>query len=224
MKNLIITSIFSIALSGVALGANAAGNAQNGEKLASNCTACHGTAGNSTTPMFPKLSDLGEKYLFKQLRDIKNAGDNGDPKKTRRMIPEMDGLLKMNSEQDLEDLAAYYAAQPMQLAGSKDIKVQVNSGAMVDGLELGAKVYRAGNPETAVPACMGCHSPTGMGNAPAGYPRLSGQHAQYIEKQLKDFRAGYRKNDGESMVMRQIAKNLTDAEIKAVANFVAGLN
>lgn len=228
MKNLVCNSILTIACAVFAVAAQAdghAGNASNGETIAkAECAACHGADGNSSSPMFPKLAGLGEKYLLKQLHDIKNAAEGGDPKAAKRAITEMAGLLDKKSEQDLADLAAYYASKTTQLSGAKEMKVQVNSGAQVDAIKLGAQVYRAGNLETGVPACTGCHSPRGLGNAPAGYPRLSGQHADYIEKQLKDFRAGNRTNDGDTMVMREVANHMSDAEIKAVANFISGLN
>ena len=191
------------------------GDAAAGEGKAAMCAACHGADGNSAITLYPKLAGLGEKYLIKQMKDIKDG---------TRAIPEMTGLLNASSEQDMADIAAFFDQKPMQLSGAKPLKVKLNSGIETDGLELGEKVYRAGNPTVGTPACTGCHSPRGLGNAPAGYPRLSGQHADYIEKQLKAFRAGDRLNDGDSKVMRQVAEHLSDAEIKAVANFIAGLN
>jgi cytochrome c553 len=110
------------------------------------------------------------------------------------------------------------------LSGSQKLEVQVNSGLKVDSLELGAKTFRAGNLANGVPACTGCHAPDGKGNAAAGFPRLSGQHPDYIAKQLTNFRAGDRVNDGDTSPMRSIADKLSDAEIKALANFIAGLN
>ena len=102
--------------------------------------------------------------------------------------------------------------------------MRLGSGLETDALALGERIYRAGNIETGVPACSGCHSPTGKGNAPAGYPRLGGQYAEYTEKQLRAFRGGERTNDGDQQTMRQIAEHMTDAEIIAVANYIAGLN
>ncbi len=224
MKNLVLKSFLSVSLIGLSFGATAGGDISNGEKIAkAECVACHGENGNSATPMFPKLAGLGEKYLLKQLLDIQN-GDGKNPKASSRNISEMAGLLDSKSDQELLDLASYYAAQSLQLSGAKEIQVQVNSGAKVDGIELGTQVYRAGNLETGVPACTGCHSPRGLGNAPAGFPRIGGQHADYIEKQLRDFRAGERVNDGDVMTMRQVAEHMSDAEIKAVANYISGLN
>ncbi|WKT60679.1 c-type cytochrome [Microbulbifer thermotolerans] len=192
----------------------AAGDPAAGKAKATACAACHGAEGNSLAPAFPKIAGLGEKYLAKQLMDIKSGA---------RQVPQMIGQLDNFNEQDLQDLAAYFASQPVQLSGSKAISVTLNNGESVDGLMLGRELFRAGNPETGVPACMGCHSPTGKGNAPAGYPRLSGQYAEYVETQLKAFRAGTRTNDGDTRVMRSVAKQLSDAEITALANYVAGL-
>ena len=211
LKSLLMSSLLAFPVAVVAAG----GSIAKGESLSAECTACHGSDGNSPAPSFPTIAGLGEKYLLKQLQDIKSEA---------RVVPEMAGLLDNKSEQSLADLAAYYAAQSMKLTGSKEMQVRINSGAKVDGLELGERLYRAGNLETNVPSCSGCHSPTGQGNAPAGFPRLGGQHADYIVKQLKAFRAGERTNDGDSQVMRSIAKHMSDAEIEAVANYIAGLN
>ena len=192
-----------------------AGDAVAGEAKSASCAACHGADGNSPVPSFPKLAGLGEKYLFKQLRDIQSK---------KRDIPQMAGLLDSMNNKDLRDIAAYYNSKTMQISGAKTIEVQVNSGIKVDGLELGERVFRAGNRDSGVPACTGCHSPNGLGNEPAGYPRLSGQYAEYIEAQLRAYRSGDRTNGGDTKVMRQVAQYMSDAEIIAVANYIAGLN
>ncbi|WKD49920.1 c-type cytochrome [Microbulbifer spongiae] len=202
----------------IALGttslAMAMGDAAEGKTKAAQCAACHGADGNSPVPAFPKIAGLGEKYLFKQLMDIQEG---------KRNVPQMIGQLDNFNEQDLQDIAAYFATQPMQLTGSEAIAVTLNNGESVDGLIFGRKLYRAGNMETGVPGCMGCHSPSGQGNAPAGYPRLSGQYPEYIEAQLKAFRVGTRTNDGDTRTMRTVASQMSDAEITAVANYIAGL-
>ena len=190
----------------------AAGDAAAGEAKAAACAACHGPQGASSAPNFPNLAGIGEKYLLKQLRDIQSG---------QRQVPEMTGQLDALSDQDLPDLAAYYASQPRHWAGAKEDP---------DSLALGEKIYRAGNPETGVAACTGCHSPVGNGNAPAGYPALGGQHADYIAKQLHAFRdgahdkswPGARTND-DNAVMRGVAARMNDQEIAAVANYIAGL-
>ncbi|HSC75469.1 MAG TPA: c-type cytochrome [Pseudomonadales bacterium] len=189
-----------------------AGDAAAGKALTTACAACHGADGNSMAPTFPKLAGQGDKYLLKQLQDIK-AGT--------RVVPEMTGQLTNFSATDLENIAAYFSSKEMALAGSKDDK---------ELLELGAKIYLAGNKDVGVPACAGCHSPTGAGNAPAGFPKLGGQHADYIAKQLRDFRAGAeytdkgRHNDGDNRVMRGGVARMSDREIDAVANYIAGLH
>ncbi len=202
------------------------GDAAAGADKVAVCGACHGADGNSPVANFPKLAGLGERYLLKQLQDIQawDKASGAAKASTGRAVVEMTGQLANLSAQDLADIAAYYASQTLQIAGSKPLDVRVNAGIMVDSLVLGERLYRSGDSETSIPACTGCHSPTGVGNSPAGYPTLGGQHAEYIEKQLKAFRAGERTNDGEQMIMRLVAKNMNDAQIKAVANYIAGLH
>ena len=184
------------------------GDAAAGEAQSAVCSACHGADGNSAVPTFPKLAGQGERYLSKQLQDIRDGA---------RPIPTMVGQLDGKSDQDLADLAAFYASQPA-------------SGGQTDPalLELGEKVYRAGVAERNVAACSACHSPMGKGNAPAGFPALGGQHAEYISTQLKMYRKGYedetgRTNDGDTKIMRTTAFGLSDKEIEAVSSYVAGL-
>ena len=134
-----------------------------------------------------------------------------------RSVPTMVGQLDGKADQDLADIAAYFSSQ-------------ARSGGQTDPelLALGAKIYRSGVAERNVPACMACHSPTGQGNAPAGFPALTGQHAQYVADQLRAYRKGYedpagRTNDGETMIMRTTAFGLSDKEIEAVSSYVADL-
>jgi cytochrome c553 len=187
------------------------GDAVAGKSKTAMCAGCHGGDGNSLVPSFPKLAGQGENYLTKQLKDVKYG---------RRKIASMTGILDSFSEQDLSDMAAYYASESMQMSGAND-----------ENLELGEAIYRGGNIETGVPACTGCHSPSGRGNSPAGYPMLGGQYAQYTAKQLRAWRTGAydpenegaRNNDGDSKIMRGVAEHMSDIEIDAVANFIAGL-
>lgn len=227
VKHLLISvGLVVIAHSATAADGVITGNADAGADKVAICAACHGADGNSPAPNFPKIAGLGERYIFKQLQDIqawdKAAADAKSS--TGRAVIEMTGQLASLSEHDLADIAAYYASQSLQLAGSKELKVLVNAGIKVDSLVLGENLYRAGDRETNIPACTGCHSPTGAGNSPAGYPRLSGQYAEYVEKQLRAFRAGERTNDGDQMIMRLVAKNMNDAQIKSVSNYIAGLH
>ena len=201
--------MFGLLVAGLHTGfASAAGDAAAGEAKSATCAACHGADGNSAAPAFPKLAGLGEKYLLKQMKDIRDGA---------RPVPTMAGQVDNMSDQDLADIAAFYAAQ-------------ARSGGQTDPelLELGKQVYRGGVSSRNVPACSACHSPNGKGNEPAGFPALAGQHADYIAAQLRAYRKGYedengRTNDGEAKIMRTTAFGLSDREIDAVASYASGL-
>ena len=181
----------------------AQGNAAAGQTKAALCATCHGAEGNSELAINPKLAGQNAAYIIKQLKDYK-AGV--------RSNPTMSAMVLNLSEEDMEDIAAWYSSQQVTL-----------QGADPEIVELGESLYRAGNKELAVPACSACHSPTGRGNAPAGFPSLGGQHAEYTLEQLKNFRAGVRQNDGNSM-MRAVVERLTDRELEALASYVSGLH
>ena len=192
----------------------ASGDAAAGKLKTASCAGCHGQDGNSAIASFPKLAGLGEKYLTAQLRHIK-AGE--------RVIVEMTGLLDYMSDQDLQDMAAYYNSQNIQISGAKEITlIGINDTQKV--LELGENLYRAGNLKTGVAACIACHSPSGKGNGPAGYPALGGQYAEYTEKQLLAYRNGERNSGANAKIMQGVAKALSDKEITALANYISGLN
>ena len=192
----------------------AAGDAAAGKGKTATCVACHGSDGNTAVAAFPRLAGLGEKYLTAQLRHIKNG---------ERVIVEMTGLLDNSTDQDLQDMAAYYDSQARQLSGAQDITL-VGITDPQEALELGERIYRAGNLKTGVAACLACHSPSGKGNGPAGYPALGGQHADYTEKQLLAYRRGERNTGANAKIMQGVAEALSDGEIKALANYIAGLN
>lgn len=181
----------------------AAGDAAKGEKKANACIGCHGQAGNSTNPSWPKLAGQGEAYFIKQLADFKSGA---------RKDPMMTSQAKGLSKKDMANLAAYYAKQETS-PGSANKKLVTH----------GENLYRGGNSSTGVAACMGCHGPNGSGIPAAKYPKLAGQQAGYVEKTMKDFRSGARAND-DSKIMRMIASRMTDAEIKAVSSYIAGLH
>ena len=171
-------------------------------------------AGNSMVPSFPKLAGLGEKYMTAQLRMIKSG---------ERVIVEMTGILDASTDQDLQDMAAFYDSKAMVISGAQDITL-VGISDPDEALDFGENVYRGGNMKTGVAACTGCHSPSGKGNNPAGYPALGGQYADYIEKQLLAYRRGERVSGENAKIMQGVAANLSDKEIKAVANYISGLN
>ena len=200
-RNRIASALLATLLSSISLSA-LAGDAEAGKALAAPCAACHGPDGNSLAPNWPKLAGMGERYALKQLNDIKSGA---------RSIPEMAGQLDNMSGEDLENLAAYYASQTMS-----------GGVAKAELVAEGESIYRGGVRESGISACTACHSPTGKGNTLAGFPRLSGQHATYIEAQLLKFQSTERNNDAEA-VMRDIAKRMTAAEIKAVSSYASGL-
>jgi cytochrome c553 len=205
MKNVVILFGLLMAWTQAGFAADAAA----GKDQSASCSACHGADGNSAVPTFPKLAGQGERYLLKQMKDIRDGA---------RPVPTMAGQLDGKSDEDLANLAAFYASQPAT-GGKTDPEL----------LALGEKVYRSGVVERKVAACTACHSPRGKGNAPAGYPALGGQHAEYIATQLKMYRKGYedetgRTNDGDIKIMRTNAFGLSDKEIEAVASYISGLN
>ncbi|MCH4872335.1 MULTISPECIES: c-type cytochrome [Pseudomonas] len=206
MNKLFVSLLLTFGVTGMAQAASAAivGDASAGQAKTAVCGACHGPDGNSAAPNFPKLAGQGERYLLKQLTDIKDG---------KRQVLEMTGQLTNLSEQDLADIAAYYAKQKNSV-GAADPKL----------VERGQALFRGGDLSKGLPACTGCHSPDGVGNAPAGFPHLGGQHADYIEKQLIGFREGDRTNDGDSMTMRSISAKLSNKDIKALASYIQGLH
>ena len=183
---------------------SAAGDAKAGKAKAANCVGCHGVNGNSTNPSWPKLAGQHAGYIAKQLADFKAGKKRNDP----LMVGQVAGL----SSQDMADLGAYFATQ----TGSQ-------GGASKELAAAGAKLYRGGNKKKGVAACIACHGPSGAGNPAANFPSLSGQHAAYVEKAMKDFRSGTRTNDANKM-MQNIAEKMSDKEIKAVASYISGLH
>lgn len=164
------------------------------------CVACHGAAGNSAIPQNPKLAAQHEAYIYKQLGDFKTPARNN---------PVMTAMAQPLTDADMKNIAAYLNAQTQQPGAAKN----------KDTIELGKKIYRGGIAEKNVPACAGCHSPNGAG-IPAQFARIGGQYQEYTAAQLTGFRAGTRKNSPQMMT---IAKRLSDDEIQAVADYVAGL-
>jgi cytochrome c553 len=177
-----------------------------GQQIASTiCMACHANDGNSVINIYPKLAGQHEDYLVRQLTDFAKPATD----KSARANPIMLGFATTLSPDDRRNVAAYFASQKQKPGEAR------NRATIVDG----QRIYRAGIPEKAVPACAGCHGPTGAG-IPVQYPRIGGQHQEYAEAQLKAFRDGARNNNP---TMKQIAARLSDAEIKAVSDFVDGL-
>ena len=201
MNKLFVSLLLTLGISGLA---HAAGDAAAGQGKIAMCSACHNADGNSMVPNFPKLAGQGERYLLKQMHDIKSGA---------RPVVEMTGMLDAMTEQDLADIAAWYASQKGTIGAADPALV-----------EHGEALYRGGKLVDGVPACTGCHSPNGEGLDLAVYPKLNGQHADYIAKQLTDFREDNRTNDGDAMIMRSIATKLSNKDIKALSSYINGLN
>jgi len=201
MKKFLVIAA-TCALLAPATAALAAGDATAGKAKSATCAACHSADGNSVNPQYPKLAGLGADYLLKQLQDYKSGA---------RANPIMLGMVAPLGPQDMEDLAAYYASQQIARAAADPALAP-----------QGEAIFRGGNLSSGVSACAACHGATGMGNPAAKFPAIAAQHAEYLQAQLKAFRAVERANDAGQM-MRAIAAKMTDAEIKAVASYAQGL-
>lgn len=180
------------------------------DAIKTQCAACHGADGNSAAPTYPKIAGQNAKYLVKQMEDIKSGA---------RSVPVMTGQLDNVSSAQIKALADYYSSQ----------EIKSLSPVNKELLPLGERIYRLGDISKGLPACTGCHSPTGKGNGGAGFPALGGQHADYIATSLKAFREGAeyadkgRRNDEMQSVMRTIALRMSDKEIEAVSNYISSL-
>lgn len=185
-----------------AVWAHAPALAADAKEIASTvCIACHGEGGNSTVPTFPRLAGMQAEYIAKQLNDYISGKRKSD------MMGPIVATLKSD---DVSALAAYFAAQKPQPGAVQDAKLAA----------AGKQLFDDGNVETGVPACVGCHQPGGTGNE--RYPRLAGQHQTYMIAQMTAFKSGERSND-KARVMRSVAERLTEKEIAAAAEYLAGL-
>ena len=203
MKNIIVSSV--ILIFAFAGAVHAAGDAEAGKTKAAACGGCHGPDGNSPVPTFPKLAGQGQKYIVKQVMDFKAN--------TSRKNEIMLGMAAALSEQDAEDIGAYYSSQ--KLAGP--------APADESKIAMGKQIYKGGNLTEGIPACQACHGPRGAGVAGSGYPQIGGQYVEYTLPQLKAFRDGTRTND-EKALMRSIVKDMSDEQLAAVANYIATLH
>lgn len=196
-QNVLVASL-ALGLGGVAM----AGDVSRGQELSGTCAACHGATGNSSNPAWPNLAGQHANYLYQQLVAYKE-GDRVDP----MMVQQVQDL----DDQDMRDLAAFYAAQEPE-TGAADPELA----------DLGEEIYRGGIPDKGVAACMACHGPAGGGMQAAGFPRIAGQQTSYTAAQLQKYRSGERTTDRNRM-MRDIAERMSDEEIKAVSSYVHGL-
>jgi len=183
---------------------SAAGDAAAGKTKSASCAACHNTDGNSMVATFPKLAGQHASYTAKQLADFKSG---------ERQDPTMNGMAAPLSEQDMADLGAYFATQTPAIGAPADEEKAAK----------GKTLYQAGDAQKGISACMACHGPSGAGNPGAKFPSLKGQHTAYTVKALKDFRSGVRATDPQKM-MQDIAAKMSDSDIEAVAEYIAGLH
>jgi cytochrome c553 len=193
----------SIAAAFGSTAVHAAGDAAAGQQKSAVCAGCHGADGNSVNPVWPNLAGQHPDYIVSQLKAFKSGA---------RQDPVMAPMAMPLSDQDMEDVAAYFSAQELKGGEADAAKVS-----------LGETIYRGGNSASGVSACAACHAPNGVGNPAANFPALAGQHAAYVEKALADYRAGARASSEASKMMHSVAGKMTDAEMAAVAQYVQGL-
>ena len=209
-KAVTAVALWALAMTGTAVAADSTpmmkgGDALAGQSKAQACAGCHGPKGNSPDGQWPNIADQHAGYILEQLKAFK-AGD-------KRKNAQMAGMVAGLSDEDMRDLAAWFSQQPHKIMGASD----------KDLVQRGQEIYLGGLPPKNVPACAACHGPRGKGNPGANYPVIGGQWPQYVEKQLQYFRSGQRANDPNA-VMRSVAANLSDDDIKAVAHYISGLN
>jgi len=202
MKKL-LTIALVLAAAGVVLQVQADGDANAGKSKAAVCGACHGQDGNSASGQFPKLAGQNASYIVTQLGNFKSG---------KRQNPIMQPQAQSLSEQDMQDIAAYFSSQTVAVG-------EAEAGQVKQGEQL----YRNGNKDENVPACLACHSPDGAGNFSMKVPALRGQHAAYVVTQLQNYANGSRSTDPNKM-MEAIAARLTPAEMQAVASYIEGLH
>ncbi len=180
-----------------------AGDIAKGKAKSVVCAACHAVDGNSLDAINPKLAGQGAKYLVKQLHDFKSG---------KRVSAIMAPMVAMLSDEDIEDISAFYASQKVQHMAVEDKHIAIAE-----------KLYRGGDSDRDIPACIACHSPTGIGLAAAGFPAIGGQHPAYTIATLKAYRSGDRSNDTNE-IMRDVTAKMSDKQIEALAYYLAGLH
>lgn len=211
MKNIVL-SVGVLVAGFIGFTSNAAaveGSVEAGQSKAMVCAACHGPNGNSPSSMYPSLAGQHDTYLIKQLTEYRLAAQtNGEQGRANAI---MQGQAMNLSDQDIADLAAYFSAQDAEIVGAPE-----------DSIAMGEKLYRGGDEERGLTACVACHGPRGDGMGLAGFPDISGNHAAYMKTQLEMFRSGERNNDLNGM-MRDIASKMTDADIEVLSQYLSGL-
>ena len=196
MKQSIIIALLLLAVTNIANAADISA----GKAKAAMCAGCHGADGNSISPEWPNLAGQSANYLTKQIKDFRDGN---------RTNAQMAPMVAALSDQDAENIGAYYASLDAKAGATKE-----------EYVALGSQIYSGG--VTGVMACTACHGPNGAGLEAAGFPKISGQQINYVITQLNDFKNGSRTNDS-SVMMNNIASAMTDEQIIAVANYLSGL-
>ncbi len=204
MVNRFATVLLLLTAGSVAAESLVDGSIEAGKSKALTCAACHGAEGNSVNPEWPNLAGQHAKYTYLQLQAFKSG---------KRVNVLMSSQAMLLEDEDMRDLAAYYESLPAAAAAVAD------PGTVARGEAL----YRGGDSDRGIAACLACHGPAGRGNAAANYPALNGQHATYTAKTLRDYASGERVSDGATQVMRSIASRLSEEDIVALASYVQGL-
>jgi len=179
------------------------GDAADGKTKSESCAACHGADGNSSNSLWPSLAGQHSSVIVQQLKNFQSGA---------RQDPLMTAQAKPLGTQDMLNIAAYFASQTTKIGeASKEL------------VALGEKIYRGGNKETGLPACIACHGPQGKGNPAAKYPSVNGQKVGYSKKQLMDYKSSARKPEGNAAIMRDVASKMSDDQMEAVADYMQGL-
>ena len=186
------------------------GDAAAGKAKSVTCAACPGPDGNSPTDMYPKIAGQHAGYTYKQLKEFKAGMTSGGKEGRNNAV--MGGMVAALSDQDMKDLAVFYASQTMKSGTTPE-----------DVVARGQQLFRAGDMDRGIAACIACHGPRGVGHSLANFPKISFQHPAYIKAQLEAFRNGSRANDMNGM-MRDVAKKLTDEDIEILSKYLAGLH
>ncbi|CAM3694887.1 c-type cytochrome [Rheinheimera salexigens] len=208
MKKLLFPLMLMFGLIGTAHAFD--GDAEAGKAKSTTCVACHGTDGNSQVDMYPKIAGQHATYLYKQLKEYKLGMETGGQQGRNNAI--MFGMVAALSDQDMQDLAAYFSSQKMKPGTTPE-----------NVITAGEKLYRGGDAERGIASCIACHGPTGTGSGLAKFPKIAFQNTTYLKTTLAEFREGKRANDPNGM-MQDIARKLTDADIELLAQYLGGLH
>lgn len=208
--SLLVCLTFAISTQLMAASDSPKGDPEAGEVKSATCAACHNADGNSALEINPKLAGQHASYLVKQLKEFKLASQTGGKEGRNNAV--MNGMAAALSEQDMLDIAAYFESQTATPGATPE-----------DVIAAGEQLYRGGDMERGITACIACHGPRGDGMGLANFPDISGQHVAYIKSQLEAFRSGQRANDPNGM-MRDIAVRLTDADIDILSKYLSGLH